>query len=1200
MNPSPRTLPTRCAVILLFLAFCLSMSGQVLKGSISGVVADAQGAVVATAHVTATNIATGSAFTTATSDSGLFRLALLPAGTYKIEISAPGFSTAIINNIPVTAAVDSSLRAVNLKIGEATSIVDVSTDRPLLSSNQAQVTHVFFGPLFNTFAGIKENEGLDNMALFVPGITSSRDNNFANTNGGRGFAVNGLRGRFNDQQLDGQNNNDNSVTGPALQLASSEFVNEYVLISNNFGPEFGRNSGSVVNLITKSGTNDWHGSIFGSENNSILNSLTSTERRFGDLTTVKILTIPHSNDELGGFTVGGPWVKNKLFFFGGFDQEIISRDSIYLTSNIAPTPAGIAALQGCFPSGAGAEAVKAVANFGPFAISKGNPQPVAPRQGVVPLCTGAEFAGVQRTLPSPRHLFNWIARTDLQFGSDTISTRYLFQRDHSINVDPGGGLGAAGYPIDIPVMSQAVLLSWTHQLTPRMINESRVSFGRLNAQFGGNSFGTVPTLDHLTQGATSVFFNAGGLQMFGPNSDFPQGRIVNTWQLQDNWNDLLGKHQLKAGVNYTYQRSPTNFMPASNAVFIYPSWARYFLGAPAQDQIALGTTVLDFREHDTFLYFGDDWKVKPNLTLNMGLTWSYYGQPGNIFNGIDVARESDPSTALFNNTLPLSLRSSPKLDSQKALFGPSIGFAYTPHWGGFITGHDKTVIRGGYRLQYDPAFYNIYLNMATSSPQVFRDAIRLGPPVPGSMSSEEARARLKPFLQLGQVDPRALPQQTIAPDFRPDTVHSWSLGVEREIGRRSVLEVRYVGNRARDLFQNRNANPFILQLKKDFPNFVPAGLTPCTTPDIIESVGFPIQFNPAFGRVDCSKGPILEVANTGYSDHHSAQIELRSNNLFNQLTLRSSYSFSKTTDNTSEIFGTAAINGGIGAGNTMALSQNPLSFTGAEHGTSGLDFPHVFTTAFTEELPFFKQQHGFWGHVLGGWSFAANYQIASGQPYTPVQRFLATCTNPASPPNGIPPNNCFVPGQTGDYFDELFFSQLNNGLETARPFLTNPKAPVSSVGIYAGDACTFGVALACSASPDQLVSFNALQNTALPRIVNVNQSDVRFVANTFRAQRAFGSPFGNVGRNIVRDAISNVGNVSVSKQFRFTERVSFTFRTTFLNAFNHANFLSVDPFIDDAGLQGVNLGFADPTLTDDVPRGTNANRRIFFGGTLRF
>src|SRR5262249_47538214 len=186
-------------------------------------------------------------------------------------------------------------------------------------------------------------------------------------------------------------------------------------------------------LVTKSGTNNWHGSVYLSENNSALNSLTSTERRFGDLTTVKILSIPSSNDEMGGGTVGGPWVKNKVFFFGGFDQEIINRNSIFLTSSIVPTPAGIAALQGCFPTGAAADAVSAVAKFGPFVIARGTPTRLLHRGGVVPLCLGAGFAGSQGASPTPRHFFNWVARTDVQLGADAISGRYIFQRDHSIN-----------------------------------------------------------------------------------------------------------------------------------------------------------------------------------------------------------------------------------------------------------------------------------------------------------------------------------------------------------------------------------------------------------------------------------------------------------------------------------------------------------------------------------------------------------------------------------------------------------------------------------------------------------------------------------------------------------------------------------------------------------------------------------------------
>ncbi len=163
---------------------------------------------------------------------------------------------------------------------------------------------------------------LDNLALFVPGVVSARDNGFSNTNGGGGFSVNGLRGRNNDQQIDGQNNNDNSVAGPGLFLSDTEFVQQYVIITDQFGPEYGRNAGSVVNVITKSGTNAWHGSIYGTEKqfHPELHDQLPEDRVRTDLKQID--QQPRLQDEFTGFTIGGPMVKNKLFFFGGFDKRL--------------------------------------------------------------------------------------------------------------------------------------------------------------------------------------------------------------------------------------------------------------------------------------------------------------------------------------------------------------------------------------------------------------------------------------------------------------------------------------------------------------------------------------------------------------------------------------------------------------------------------------------------------------------------------------------------------------------------------------------------------------------------------------------------------------------------------------------------------------------------------------------------------------
>src|ERR1700761_7641782 len=292
------------------LILCVPSFGQVLKGSISGTVTDPQGAVISGAQVKATQLETSTVLTSTSDSSGSFHFNLIPAGNYKIEVSAQGFKTAVQNNVLVSAGRDSGVGAVKLSVGDAATTVEVTSDAPLIETTQSQVTNTFSGATLSTFAGLQENEGLDNLALFVPGVVAARDQGFSNTNGGGGFSVNGLRGRNNDQQIDGQNNNDNSVAGPGLFVSDTEFVQQYVLITNQFGPEYGRNAGSVVNVITKSGTNAWHGSIYGTESTSILNSRTNFQKQFADPTDPNRNHSPRLQDEFTGFTLGGPIVKN--------------------------------------------------------------------------------------------------------------------------------------------------------------------------------------------------------------------------------------------------------------------------------------------------------------------------------------------------------------------------------------------------------------------------------------------------------------------------------------------------------------------------------------------------------------------------------------------------------------------------------------------------------------------------------------------------------------------------------------------------------------------------------------------------------------------------------------------------------------------------------------------------------------------------
>ena len=272
------------------------------------------------------------------------------------------------------------------------------------------------------------------------------------------------------------------------------------------------------------------------------------------------------------------------------------------------------------------------------------------------------------------------------------------------------------------------------------------------------------------------------------------------------------------------------------------------------------------------------------------------------------------------------------------------------------------VIRGGYRLLYDPPFYNIFLNTSSSSPVTFLQTITTGLTsslLPSTPVGPAVRTNLQSFIAHNkfdprtQVDPRSL-------DFGPDKVHSWSFGIEREITRNSALEVRYVGNHGTNLFQTVDGNPYVGTAAK--PGQLQAGLLPAGTPSCATTTQAGPGAGTDVGRLNCGLGVVRTRNNGGFSDYHGLQVEFRANNMFKQLTMRTGFTWSKTLDNVSEIFATGT------AGNTLFASQNPFQTGDAERSISGLDIPKAWTILFTEQIPFFREQHGLLGHMLGGWS----------------------------------------------------------------------------------------------------------------------------------------------------------------------------------------------------------------------------------------
>ncbi len=1150
-----------CAVWLMWLATPEVSQGQVVSGSISGTVVDPSGAPVSGAGIVLVESDTGATTNGTSSDTGYFRFVLLPIGSYQLTVTKDGFRKIDLSGLRVNANQEYAAGEIRLEVGLQTATVEVTAAPPLVESTQAQITTDVTGQELNTFSGTLENQGLDMMTLEVPGVVSTRDSTFSNTNG-VGFSVNGLRGRSNDQQIDGQNNNDNSVTGPGLFMSNVDFVQEYQITTSNFGAEYGRNSGSVVNVNTKSGTNEWHGTISGTETNSVLTTLTNVEKELNGLTKP-----PRFNDEFTGGTIGGPIVKNKLFVFGGFDNQIDSSVGVFNAGALVPTPMGIEQLAGCFP---GSNSVQALQTYGPYGVTAGNPTQVgtptiayfdnAPVNNTtdpttnLPAC-GYQLNGVQRTLPNGFHEWDAVARVDYQISAkDSVYGRYIYQKEDFFNA---AGSGAVGYPVSVPSLTNYVLGQWTHTFSNNKVNEFRFGYSHSNVQFGGNTIGTVPLQGDIGNAITSIGFTNSLLAGFGVSNVFPQGRIVKTFQAQDNFDFTRGRHQFKAGVNFTSQHSPNVFLPNYNGSYTYSDWGAYAANTPSSVSITQGDPNFAFKEYDTFWYFGDDWKVKSNLTLNLGLTYTYYGQPANLFNQLTTAQQKS-SNPFWDTTLPLSATTVPSEPSVKDLFGPSIGFAWTPKL--WLLGGSKTVIRGGYRLTYDPAFYNTFLLVATSAPSVLSQT--LSNPTNGLVADPtgaNVREQYASDLTLGVYDPRNFNRTTVAPSFGPDRVHEWSLGVQRQITANSAFEARYVGNHGWDLFQSINANPYIAGLAASYPSLVPPGIAACTTP---------ISTVPnALGRVSCSEGVTNETANSGFSYYNALQTEFRTTMLAKQLTLKMGYTYSKTMDNVSEIFSTFA------GGNSIAYSQNVLNYKGQEYSLSGLDTPNVWTVAFTEDIPFMRSQQGILGHILGGWVVSGNYIIASGEPYTPLQEEI----------NAI----------SGGVANDTSFDQANISgiLETSRPFIGSMSAPAQQVGIYASDACAvFGIG--CSTPASTLISLNAINSAPsgqAPPVVPVTKGQVRFIANGAEADAIFGTPFGDATRNSLREFWTNTGNFSLFKNVRINERWRVQWHMTMTNVFNHPNYTGISPFIENAGSTNFFSGFANPYLQ------SGGNRTIYFG-----
>jgi hypothetical protein len=1153
---------------LFFLAALLCSSqawAQSVTGALQGAVRDANGAVIPNADIKARNVETGTELTTTSNAEGLYRFASVLPGQYTLSISANGFKRSDLTNVTVGVGAVATLDAA-LQTGSVQEVVEISSEQTVVETETAQISNNFSSKQILNIPVNIGGGGIDTLALLTPGVVGGVGGGFGNQNGTTIFS-NGGRSRSNNFNIDGQDNNDLTVTGPATFINNQDAVGEFQIISNGFSAEFGQAGGSVVNILTKSGTNQFHGTAaYFYRNRKLFETLTNQERRSGRKEA------PALTNQTFSYTIGGPILKDRLHFFNSYLGQRQPAQALAQSgpNGFSPTPAGIQTLLGI--PGLSPAAAAAARRLAPFNVAVGNPviQPnpsnVANlRPTMVPITVGAvtrdvEFAPIQRQVAAPFTENQYQTRVDWDINDKSrLFGTHFYQKQIVI---AGTGVIANGFFGDVPSASNRVGVTHIYTLNTRMVNEFRFSYADIEAIFGGNQMADITAAD---QDVTNLAFGAGFLG-WGTPVVSPQGRLNRNYQYVNNFSLSLGNHRTKLGLDFRSRKSDLIFLPNANGAYSYAiagatnAWSFFAQNSPTQVSLTLGPIGSKLKDFQHYYFFQDDWKVRPNLTLNLGVRYENFGQPINQLHEATLARESNAQTAFYNTNIPVEARIVPKLAVDNNNWGPRVGFAWSPNSSGWLkhlAGNNETVVRGGFALAYDLAFYNILLNMQTFAPVVLASALPRGAGVvlPNEPTGPAVRQALQPLVPFRTLDPRALNRTTVSSDFHSPYTMQWSLGIQRQVGRHHGLEVGYVATRALQQFRTINGNPLIAQLFADFPNQVPNGVRPVAN-------NHPVAISR--GRVLPGEGLNRLRDNGAVANFHSMQAQYTAR--FGSLASTVNYTLGKQTDTGTDVFGTAV-------GQTIA--QNPFDLNAGEKARGFLDFRHILSLSVVYQVPVFKDQRGVLGHALGGWQISGTYRALPGQP------FAAQQANFGSPYNDTPFGLNFVVADGG-----------------LRPFRGNVNADPRTVGLDDVTArARFANLFNANTPVSQYYLLNDLNNG---RVTPVTANDVRFIANTLTSARRFGSPWGTEPRNSLIGDDLRLGNFSLFKNTKLARgfykdsSMTLQFRFDMFNVFNNTNLGLPNFSVDNAG-----RGFADITEGNNGD-GAAGRRRVNFSLKLIF
>ena len=1041
--------------------------GQTTGGSVTGTVTDTTGAVIPNATVTLESKTTGQKLTTQTTGSGSYSFPNVPVGEYTITIEVTNFSpttTDLKVNLNQATSADIAIKAGTVR----ETVTVTAASEALVQTDTSQLGTSYDERLVKNLPIFGDQNAL---ALLAPNVVERSSGVL-----GSGGSVGGTRARSNNFIVDGVDNNDPSVTGPAVDVIG-DAIQEFTLLTNNYNAEFGAGGGGQFVTITKTGTNEFHGSGFAFLQHQQLNAASSSEE--AQIRSGELKEKPRYRNTTYGFTIGGPIIRNKLFFFGALQRTHNSEEGASETF-LSPTATGLAQISG-------------LPGVSPFVLNL--------------LRTNLSLATVQNTTQTV------LGTSGIPFGDVSLNIPVGFQdKKYQINIDhlrgtkdqfryrfnygqfasEQAGGGSPNFNNLNTYDTKSFSATWVRTFSASLVNDLRLAWRQAISNF--------PLKDPANLTFPNITVRPLNLDL-GPSGNLPQSGGDNVYQVFDTVSYISGSHSFKFGGEYKRILTTSNFLARERGDYIYNT-----LDELLQDLTPTGRNALRGVGSGTFtgnvtkfyLFGQDDWKIRPNLTLNLGLRYERSGVP----------RASKDDVPFFQGVSVPGLNFQ-DLEADKNNFGPRLGFAWAPS---FETGllrtlfgeHGKSSIRANFSVTFSDFFQNLAL---FSRPPQIQQELDVGAAV-----ARLGFSTAPGFLQRGGLPSTPIPPTSIAAIragvggitdseslILPET-YAFALSWQRELSRSTAIEVRYLGTRSRHLPVQIPRNlGYVPISERRMPTFL-------SQPTASQLTGLPTYGDLVFASPNALVQPfdsqgffggVTAFHAEGNSNYDSGSVSI-TRRFHSGLAFTSAYTFSKSIDNsTNELF------------SSVVNPRRPQDYDRMdnERSLSALDIPHRFVFGANYEIPWFKS-HGseFVRAALGGFELAGIFQAQSGQPWTPLSGIDSNQNFDSAPDRAI-----FNPAGVFGTGSRVCGVNAAGQLLRAGGFLgagstTNPD----------GSPVTLATCTIASYSPTSAVGY-----------VAVNPS----------AQYIQAGPMalGNAGRNTIRSKGFNRTDLSLIKNIRLAE-----------------------------------------------------------------